>query len=113
MRGWDRPKRISTRGDGPEGRWHLVAIVMTKRIHDTLLEYLKGRKCQTFRPHVVYHPSGDFIEVYWEDVFCIAEPHDDFILMRAEDGRVVGCKIGYGISRMIEAAKQEQAEINE
>ena len=75
---------------------------------ETLSQYLKNHKCAgLMKPYAVYHPIGDFIVVYWEDVRGVEECHNGFSLLRADDGRVVGCKIGYGISPVIELAKRE------
>lgn len=63
---------------------------------DALAEYIRAHPCKGFRPKLIYHELGDFLEYYWENADCYAEgtPFVGLVTMRAmNDQRVVGFKV--------------------
>ena len=70
----------------------------------SLIEHLRSHPCQGFTAKPRYNRLGNFVELYWEDADCFADPQEHgFHLMRAmDDRRVVGVKI-HGVSTMVEA----------
>lgn len=69
---------------------------------ETLIEYLKGNRCDGFTPTPHCCPDGDSVSYFIKNDRCIAQRVDDLVTVyiSMETNELVGCKIK-GVQRIL------------